>query len=98
MDFFSQATFLASLVVVVIQEILKLNFIPVTFANKYPVPTVILLSIIGAIVVDWNGWQTAHGSAQWLALFGKICVVAAIAYNVTLKTWTELRAMESPKV
>jgi|ERR1039458_5623613 hypothetical protein len=94
LDFFSQVTFLASLAVVVIQQILKLKFIPIAFANRYPVPTVILLSIVAAVVVNWAGWQTAHGVGQWIVLFAKICVVAAIAYNVTLKGWTQLRTME----
>lgn len=94
MDFFSQVTFLASLAVVVVQQIAKLNAFPVAFFNDHPVPGAILLSAVAAVVVDWTGLQTAHTVGQWLALGGKILVVAAIAYNATLKNWVSLRAME----
>jgi hypothetical protein len=94
MDYFTQVAFLSGLAVLVIQQILKLNFIPVAFANRYPVPTVILLSIIASIVAVWRTAVTPHGFAQWTAFVGLIVLTAAVTYNVTFKNWTQLRATE----
>lgn len=93
--FFTQATALAAIAVVVVQQILKLKFIPVSFANKYPVPTNIVLSVVAAVVAVWQAnivqpivWT------DWVALVVTIAVVAAIVYNNLLRNWTELRATE----
>lgn len=94
-EFFTQATALAAIGVVIVQQILKLKFIPVSFANKYPVPTNILLSVVAAFIAVWRSnvvepvvWT------QWLLLIGTIAVVAAIIYNSLLRNWAELRATE----
>lgn len=85
MDLFVQYTALASLAVVAVQQILKLNVIPLYFANKYPVFTNILLSAIAAVVVTWQTVVDLHTVAQWVAEIATISVVAAITYNMTLK-------------
>lgn len=85
MDIFAQYTALAALAVVAVQQILKLNVIPLYFANKYPVATNVLLSIIAAVIVSWKTVVTLHGWVQWLVEIGTISLVAAITYNMTLK-------------
>lgn len=93
--FFTQATALAALAVVVVQQILKLKFIPIGFANRYPVPTNIILSIVAAAVAVWQA-DVPHPLiwTDWVALVGLISVVAAITYNNLLRNWQELREME----
>lgn len=96
--FFTQATALAAIAVVVVQQILKLKFIPVAFANKYPVPTNIVLSVVAAVVAVWQANITQPIVwTDWVALVTTIAVVAAIVYNNLLKNWNELRATEGPK-
>lgn len=95
MEFFTHATALAALAVVVLQQILKFKFVPVNFANKYPVPTNILLSIGAALYVVWQSdVPTPHVWTSWVQLVATISVVAAITYNMLLRNWTELRATE----
>lgn len=95
--FFTQATALAAIAVVVVQQILKLKFIPVSFANKYPVPTNILLSIVASVVAVWQNGVTAVSWQDWLVLAFTVSVVAAITYNALLRNWSELRATEGEK-
>lgn len=95
--YFSTVTAVAAVGVVILQQILKLKFVPVSFANKYPVPTNIALSVIASTIAvfvakpvaptDWLGWLL-------LAVF--ISVVAGIIYNTTLNNWKELRETEGP--
>lgn len=92
--FFTQATALAAIAVVVVQQILKLKFIPVSFANKYPVPTNILLSVVASIVAVWQNGVNAVTWQDWVVLAFTVSVVAAITYNALLRNWTELRATE----
>lgn len=96
MDFFTHVTALSALGVIAVQQILKLNAIPTGFANRYPVPTLIVLSIISAIltVLFVPGAPQPQSWTDWLLLVVTIGVVAAIVYNHTLKNWTQLRAME----
>lgn len=85
MEYFAQITALAALAVVAVQSILKLNVIPLYFANKYPVFTNILLSIIASIVVSWQTAVNLVGWIAWVAYAGTVSVLAAITYNMTLK-------------
>ena len=94
MEFLTHATALASLAVVAVQQILKLKIVPNQFANKYPVPTLIILSVIAAIVVHLQANVVVHGWTAWLTLVASIGVVAAITYNMTLRNWSQLRSME----
>jgi len=88
-------TGLAAVGVVAAQQLLKLKFIPVTFANRYPVPTNILLSIVAAVIAVWksNVVQPTVWTG-WVSLVATIAVLAAIIYNQLIKHWTELRDME----
>ena len=93
--FFTQATALAAVGVVIVQQILKLKFIPAAFANRYPVPTNIVLSVIASIIAVWqSSTATPVGWQGWLLLVTLTSVVAAIIYNNLLKNWTELRETE----
>ena len=95
MELLSQVVALSALAVVAIQQILKLNIIPIAFANKYPVVTNILLSIGASIFIVWqNILKTPVGKSEWLLLVAVISVVAAITYNNLLRNWTELRSLE----
>lgn len=85
MDIFSQYTALAALAVVAVQQILKLNVIPLYFANKYPVLTNVLLSALASVIVTWQTVVNLHTVADWIVEIATISVVAAITYNMTLK-------------
>jgi hypothetical protein len=94
MDFFTAVTLYAAGAVLVVQQILKLKIVPLAFANKYPVPTNIVLSIIAAVVATWQTDVQPHTWNQWVAFVGLIAVVAAVAYNQLIGKWAELRSME----
>lgn len=95
MDFLTHATALAALSVMIIQEILKLNLIPLAFPTRYPVPTLILLSIGASVFEVWKGMVRAPATVgDWLLLVATITVVAAFTYNHTLDKWDELRSLE----
>lgn len=85
MEYFAQITALAALAVVAVQQILKLNVIPVYFANKYPVLTNIALSIVAAIVVTWQTAITLVDWKQWVAYVVTLIVLSAVTYNATLR-------------
>lgn len=85
MEYFAQITALAALSVVAVQQILKLNAIPVYFANKYPVFTNILLSIIASTIVTWKSAVTLAGWTQWVVYVATVSVLAAVTYNMTIK-------------
>lgn len=84
-DIFTQLTLLAALAVVVVQQILKLKVVPVSFANKYPVATNVVLSVVAsAVVVVKQGVIHLISWIDWLQLAGLISILAAITYNVTI--------------
>ena len=85
MEYFAQITALAALAVVVVQQILKLNVIPLYFANKYPVVTNVLLSVLASVVVTWQTTINLVGWMQWVAYVGTVSVLAAVTYNMTIK-------------
>lgn len=85
MDYFTQVTALAALAVVAVQQILKLNVIPVYFANKFPVITNMVLSVIAAVVVSYQTAVNLVGWVQWVVYVATISVVAAVTYNMTIK-------------
>jgi len=85
-ELFAQWTALAAISVVVVQQILKLNIVPVYFANKYPVATNIVLSIIASVVA--NGTSAVvhlQNVWQWIAYVATVSVVAALTYNNTIR-------------
>lgn len=85
MEYFTQVTALAALAVVAVQQILKLNVIPVYFANKYPVATNVVLSIIASIIVNMQTTVNLVGWVSWVVYVATISVVAAVTYNMTLR-------------
>lgn len=92
---FAHVSGLAALAVVALQQILKLNFVPGAFANRYPVPTNILLSIGAAMIAVWqtNAINPVTWTG-WLQLVATIAVVAAIVYNQLIGRWAQLKAAE----
>lgn len=93
--FFTHTVALAALAVVAIQQVLKLKVIPIAFANRYPVPTLILLSIGASIFVVWQSAVAMPTRwTDWLLLVATTAVVAAITYNNTIKNWVQLRSLE----
>lgn len=95
---FSQYTALAALAVVAVQQILKLNVIPVYFANQFPVITNIILSIIAAIVVNYQNLVDLHTWKDWVVQIAVISVVAAITYNATLRNSAHAQALTDRKI
>ena len=98
MEYFNHVTVLVGLAVMVLQQILTLKAIPIAFANRYPVPTLIVLSTIaavGAVVLDKTPTPTAW--TGWVLLVSTIGITAAVVYNHTIRNWTQLRAMEGEK-
>lgn len=93
--YFTAVAATAAIGVVVVQQILKLKFIPVSFANKFPVPTLLVLSIIASLIAVFSVPVVAPTEWWgWVVLVVTIAVVAAIIYNNILKNWDELRATE----
>lgn len=108
-EFLVKAVLAAGFAVAVIQQILKSNFIPVTFANRYPVPTNIVLSIVASVVVMWS--QAVEAFNQALALgftvstltslavvAGSIGLIASITYNNMLDKWPWIKRNETKVV
>lgn len=87
MEFFTHAAELATLAVVLVHQILKLNIVPTNLANKYPVPTNIILSTLASLVVVYQGGVHIVDWTGWLLLVASVSVTAAIVYNVLIKPW-----------
>jgi fluoride ion exporter CrcB/FEX len=94
MEYLTHVVVMGGLAVVLIQQILKLKIVPNQFANKYPIPTLIILSIATAVVEVWQDWVSPNAWTDWVQLVVTIGLIAAFAYNHTLKNWAELRATE----
>jgi len=93
MEFLTQASLAAAGVVLLVQQILKLNIVPLAFANRYPVPTNILLSIVATVFIVPINWSLDNIGDLALQI-GTVAVVAAIAYNQLLGKWEQLRSAE----
>jgi len=93
MEYFAQITALAALSVVAVQQILKLNVIPVYFANKYPVITNVLLSIVASVVVTWQTAIDLVDWTQWVAYVATVSVLAAVTYNMTIRNSPVVQAV-----
>lgn len=91
---YAHAVAVSALSVVAVQELLKLRFIPVSFANKYPVPTNILLSVGASIVATLTNAVNPATWQDWIVLASTITVASALTYRATLHNWTELRSVE----
>ena len=93
MDFFTHAALLAAGAVTLATQVLKLKIIPIQFANKYPVPTNIILSVVASIFILPLHWSMANLGAD-LVQVATIAVIAALTYNQLLARWSELKALE----
>jgi uncharacterized membrane protein len=93
MEFLSGAALVAAGVVLLVEQILKLRIIPLAFANKYPVFTNIVLSIVATVFlvpVTWSFDNIGHLAVQ----IGTVAVTAAIAYNQLIGKSPELKSLE----
>ncbi len=97
MEYFAQVTALAALAVVFVQQALKLNVVPVFFANKYPVLTNVVLSAVASVVVTWQTAVNLVGWLAWVTYVGTVSVLAAVVYNMTLKNSDGLQAVSNKK-
>lgn len=95
MEYFAEITALAALSVVAVQQIIKLNVIPVYFANKYPVFTNFVLSAIAAVVVTYQTAINLVDVKDWIAYVATVSVLAAITYNMTLRNSPEIQSVSS---
>lgn len=83
MEFLAEAATLGATTVFIVLEIFKLKVVPLAFANKYPVQTNIVLSVIVALLLagltglQWT-WANLPVLLQAIVL---AAVGAAIAYN-----------------
>lgn len=94
MDFINEATLLSAGAVALAVQFLKLKIFPLDFANKYPVPTNIAVSVVAAIVAVSQTKVDADTWTEWAGLVGTVAVLAAIIYNQLLSRWSELKASE----
>lgn len=95
MEYFAEITALAALSVVAVQQILKLNVVPVYFANKYPLVTNILLSLVASIVVTWQTAIQLVNWTEWVVYVATISVLAAVTYNMTLRNSAGVQAVSN---
>lgn len=98
LQFFVTLTVLSGFAVTIAQEILKLKIVPVPFANRYPVPTCLVLSVVASFVALWT--QNALHVASWLEIAGTVGVtalVAAMTYNNLFSNWKQLKDIEGEK-
>lgn len=93
MEFLTEASLAAAGVVLLVQQILKLNIVPLAFANRYPVPTNIILSVIATVFLVPINWSLDNIGDLALQI-GSVAVIAAIAYNQLLGKWEQLRSAE----
>jgi len=90
------AVVLSALAVVVVQQLLKWQVVPTKLANRFPVPTNIILSFIASVVAVWQSHvPTPANWTDWIVLVATVSVSAAITYNATLRNWVGLRNTES---
>lgn len=97
MEYFTQITVAAGLSVVVVQQILKLDAVPLYFANKYPVITNVVLSIIASVIVSWQTAITLVTWLQWVTYVATVILIAAVTYNMTLRNSDALQKVSSKK-
>lgn len=91
---FATLTLLSAGAVTIVHQILKLKIVPLAFANRYPVPTNIILSVLAALIVQWQALATLVSWQDWAVFIGLVAVIAAITYNQLLGRWAELKSIE----
>jgi hypothetical protein len=93
-DIINQATIITALATTGILQLLKLRIVPTNFVNKYPVPSLLVVSTLSAVLITaWN-WVNPTGWKDWVVMVAVIAVSAALTYRTTLQNWTELRSLE----
>lgn len=97
MEYFTQITVAAGLAVVAVQQILKLNVVPVYFANKYPVITNVVLSIIASVIVSWQTAINLVTWLQWLTYVATVILIAAVTYNMTIRNSDVIQSVSNKK-
>jgi len=95
MNSFAEITALAALSIVAVESILKLNVVPITFANRFPVTTNVLLSIAASIIVTWKTMIILTGLSQWVAYIATLSVLSAITYNMTLRNSYKIQSLSN---
>lgn len=94
MDFINHVTLLSAGAVALAVQILKLKIVPIDFANRHPVPTNIIISVVAAVIAVSQTKLNAHSWSDWAGIVGTIVVLAAFTYNQVLARWSQLRQME----
>lgn len=97
MEYFTQITVAAGLAVVAVQQILKLNVVPLYFANKYPVITNVVLSVIASVIVSWQTAITLVTWLQWVTYVATVILIAAVTYNMTIRNSDALQKVSNKK-
>jgi len=97
MEYFAQITVAAGLAVVAVQQILKLNVVPLYFANKYPVLTNLVLSVIASVIVSWQTAITLVTWLQWVTYVATVVLIAAVTYNMTIRNSDDLQKVSNKK-
>lgn len=95
MEFLTASALSAAAVVVVVQEVLKLKVVPVAFANRYPVATNVILSVITTLFLVPITWSLDN-IGHLLVQIGTVAVVASIAYHALVKP-SAVRELEGEK-
>lgn len=98
LEFLQQATAISAGAVLLVHEALKLMPLSFTnFANKFPVPTNIVLSVLATIFIVKPTWS--WDNMQDIAVtIGLIAVGAALAFNQLFANWKSLRTAEARAV
>lgn len=95
-EFLTLAAVQAAAAVLLVQTILRLKIVPLAFANRHPVPTNIVLSIIATVWV-MRSTLVFTNWVNFLLQVAVIAVVAAITYNQLLGRSKELQAVSGVK-
>lgn len=91
-QFLTEAAVQAAAAVLLVQTILRLKVVPLAFANRHPVPTNIVLSLIATIGIV----RPALVFTNWVDLVLQVAVIAvisALTYNQLLGRSKELQAV-----
>lgn len=95
MEFFTEVTALAALSVVAFQQILKLNVVPIYFANKYPIITNVVLSLVASVIVTWQTAIQLVTWLDWVTYVATVSVLSAVTYNMTLRNSEAVQRVSS---
>lgn len=94
MEFLNTWTVLVSVAVVFVEQIMKWKYFPSQIANKYPVPTLLVLSAGGGAFAYSQDWINPTSVWTWVVSIATIAVISAVTYYHTLRNWEGLRKTE----